>query len=1075
MSAENDDLKSPDPSQSLTLALGDLHRAVGKPTSRQIADGVGSVSHTSIADTLAGRRIPSWRILEKIVVYLGGDVERFRALWADATAPPPTVTGESAVKRFVNQYRTQVAALNEGLHNPSDSRSLTSQFEDLYIQQRLRRINEADGDPPAFLSAADIADGPRRLLVLGPPGSGKSTLCQAIVRRAALDRNGPVPFFVQLRHFATGTMPTLSIIEYIEHQARVRYQVIPPPGAVENLLAGGRAIIVFDGLDEIADPAQVTDTAAILALFARGFPLSTMVITTRETVAHQNPLSAEAFKKYLLEELSDSDIAQYSRQWFGVDASVPAARRDELASNFLAQSSSLPDLRRNPLLLSLLCSLYDRAGYLPRNLVESCEMSADLLFRRWDSMRGIDPGPRPSTVLPALAFLANHILEHSDQGMTLPGRQIIQILAEYFESRFGDRDAAEGMARDFLDFCADHPWIFADIGMEGIDSVYAFTHLTFLEYFAALHLVRIYYSPERLAEHLVPRVSSGEWPMVGRFAVQLLDKNFEHGARGIALAMLKIGSSLSERQLRNIREFLKSCTELDDLPKDVTGTEPGEQASLVDSESSASRIEGRRGLGSTSATLLEPPVLRDRYRLKARLGVGGMGSVWCAEDLVLQRTVALKELRQLDRDDPDEWKARAVREARALARVRHPAIVSIHDIFFNGNDPWIVMEYIQGRSLADIIRDGPLNEREIAGIGLQVLGGLIATHQAGVVHRDVKPANILVTNDSQVFLVDFGISATARDMTLTGRSEVMGTPEFLAPEQILGQSAGGATDLWSLGVTLFCALEGYSPFQRRGDRPAEATMMAVINEDPPRLAHQGRLADIVAQLLRKHPSHRPAAQDLLPVFKSIINEANPPTPKLRQSMQPDGNALTATRMHEIREEIRSVDLAVGVGILQAVSETDAARIIADYPARTAGPLIEAIASARPQAAVSILQMLSSVAAGQAVDLISPRVAASVLIAMPASEAVRILDRTDVRTAVAVITDLPVRISAQLINSMRGKRAAAVLGYIRPATVAILLTVSNELNSALLDELDPPFRALVIRHLSGMRRAASHSH
>lgn len=214
----------------------------------------------------------------------------------------------------------------------------------------------------------------------------------------------------------------------------------------------------------------------------------------------------------------------------------------------------------------------------------------------------------------------------------------------------------------------------------------------------------------------------------------------------------------------------------------------------------------------------EPRVVNGRYRLAYKLGDGGMGSVWLADDTLLDRSVALKEL--IQRGAPnnlEERRMRALQEARAMARVRHPAIVPIHDVFFIDDDPWIVMEYIKGQSLHDIIRERTLDERTIAKIGLQVLRGLMAVHRAGVVHRDVKPMNILVADDS-VFLVDFGIARITGDASLTGQS-IVGTPDFLAPERFkAGYKVGPPADIWALGVTFFYALEGYSPFWRDSER-----------------------------------------------------------------------------------------------------------------------------------------------------------------------------------------------------------------------------------------------------------------
>ena len=266
-----------------------------------------------------------------------------------------------------------------------------------------------------------------------------------------------------------------------------------------------------------------------------------------------------------------------------------------------------------------------------------------------------------------------------------------------------------------------------------------------------------------------------------------------------------------------------------------------------------------------------PTLLNGRFRLVYKLGAGGMGSVWLAEDQLLERSVALKELiPHAGATDLPERRARALAEARAMARVRHQAIVPIHDVFFIDDDPWIVMEYISGRSLHDIIKQQTLDERSIARIGLQVLRGLVAVHRANVVHRDVKPTNILVADDDSIFLVDFGIARIAGDASLTGQS-IVGTLDFLAPERFrAGYTVGPPADIWALGVTFYYALEGYYPFWRDSERGWEATMMAILNEAPRAPACRGGLADITLRMLQKDPAGRADTEDVLAVLEDIL-------------------------------------------------------------------------------------------------------------------------------------------------------------------------------------------------------------
>ncbi|WP_157407236.1 protein kinase domain-containing protein [Actinomadura atramentaria] len=263
-------------------------------------------------------------------------------------------------------------------------------------------------------------------------------------------------------------------------------------------------------------------------------------------------------------------------------------------------------------------------------------------------------------------------------------------------------------------------------------------------------------------------------------------------------------------------------------------------------------------------------LLNGRYRLLDRLGTGGMGSVWSAEDTVLGRTVALKELtHHLSGPDLAERRARALREARALAQAEDPAIVQIYDVFVERDDPWLVMRYLSGPSLADLVAQEPQDEYSVARIGLRVLRALTAAHGAGVLHRDVKPANILLDGAGLAYLVDFGIAHISGATALTAANTVLGTLEYMAPERIRGEAVGPPSDLWSLGVTLFYALEGRSPF-RPGGEDAAATIWAIMSGPVPRPARPGPLADAVAGLLERDPDARLRAPELDAALRAAL-------------------------------------------------------------------------------------------------------------------------------------------------------------------------------------------------------------
>ncbi|OKI42216.1 serine/threonine-protein kinase [Micromonospora sp. CB01531] len=246
-----------------------------------------------------------------------------------------------------------------------------------------------------------------------------------------------------------------------------------------------------------------------------------------------------------------------------------------------------------------------------------------------------------------------------------------------------------------------------------------------------------------------------------------------------------------------------------------------------------------------------------RYSLRSPVGNGGMGTVWRATDTLLRRDVAVKEVvlpPGLAPSDRDALYERTLREARAAAAIQHPAVVQVYDVVTEGGRPWIVMELLDARSLADmVIEDGPVAPRVVAKIGIALLGALEVAHAIGVLHRDVKPANVLICSDGRCVLTDFGVARMPTDVQLTTPGMVLGSPHFISPERAMGQDFGPPSDLFSLGVTLYTAVEGRPPFDK-GD-PIE-TMHAVVEDPPATPQRSGPLTGVLMGLLEKDPALR---------------------------------------------------------------------------------------------------------------------------------------------------------------------------------------------------------------------------
>jgi hypothetical protein len=298
-----------------------------------------------------------------------------------------------------------------------------------------------------------------------------------------------------------------------------------------------------------------------------------------------------------------------------------------------------------------------------------------------------------------------------------------------------------------------------------------------------------------------------------------------------------------------------------------------------------------------------------RYRLLDRLGAGGMGTVWRALDTVLDRDVAVKQVtfpHGVSDEEREVLRERTRREARAAARLDHPSAVTVYDVAEEDGTPYLIMELVEARTLADVVRtDGPLPPRRTAQVGLALLGALEAAHEQGIVHRDVKPGNVLLRDDGRVVLTDFGIATFTGDSSITSTGLLLGSPSYIAPERARGEAPGPPSDLWSLGATLFTAVEGRPPYDK--GQPLPTLTEVVTGEHAPFVA-AGPLAPVLDGLLEKDPTRRYDATTACAELKRII-EQEPETGEVaarpaEAATTRRTNRTTAVSLGDVAEEVR---------------------------------------------------------------------------------------------------------------------------------------------------------------------------
>ncbi len=472
-----------------------------------------------------------------------------------------------AIEQFIPRYLRQVEKREGTIIPPSLDSSRSFPIDELYVPARLRRLG---GSESSGLSYEEFTQTLYRSVVLGNPGSGKSTLAKKLtsdIARSAVvptaSATSTIPILVVLREFgARKKDEPCSIVEFITQTCKSRYQLQAPSGAFEYLLSTGRCLVVFDGLDELLDTGYRTEISQDVQSFANLYPSTPILVTSREVGYDQAPLPDEVFPAFRLAEFGLSDVRRYAQRWFAAGSNLSSQEAKEQAERFIVDSAAVSDLRANALMLGLMCNLYKGSGYIPRNRPDVYEACSDLLFDRWDRLRQISvPLKFESLIRPTMQHLAYWIFRDQDLQSGVAERDLIEEAATFLlKRRFEEQAEAEFEAKRFIEFCRDRAWVFTDTGTTRHGQrLYQFTHRTFLEFFAARHLVRTYPSSPLLLEVLLPRIDAKEWDVVAELSFQLLERNVDGAADELLGHITPPPSTEPSTALINRLDFATRC------------------------------------------------------------------------------------------------------------------------------------------------------------------------------------------------------------------------------------------------------------------------------------------------------------------------------------------------------------------------------------------------------------------------------------------------------------------------------------------------------------------------------------
>jgi NACHT domain len=578
---------------------------------------------------------------------------------------------------YLENYNRHVREYHGKIQPPDSERRQRVPIDKLYVTPTIAPYDinqiphgpddETDSDveeaspETSTLTLPEFRERLDRTVLLGNPGGGKSTASNVLMYQYSSEANPRIPFLVVLRDFAP-TMNSLSVLAYIESKLESLYQCKPPIDLIRRLLLSGRAVVIFDGLDELTDTARRLEVTDVVEQFCIEYPLASVLVTSRIVGYSVARLDPEQFTCFRLAGFNAEQTAEYVKKWFTQDESIGQEDVERWVNSFLEESANVPDLTSNPLMLALMCILYHGEGSIPRNRPEVYERCAELLFRKWDARRRINVELRASSLIePAIRHLAYFLFTRDGGQSAVTERVLVRETTSFLQSRgFEPLEEATDASQQFVEFCRGRAWVFTDAGTTATgERLYTFTHRTFLEYFTAAYLAISSDTPDQLARQLLPHIAKQEWDVVTELAIRKKDEISDRGGERTLIAILNDKRRRSPSSRGNILSFLARYASSVEVPgrvlRDIAATAV---SFFLDND-----VDGRDYSGPLACALIWPGEKREI----AREEIQRRGTELLASEDEVTHLLGLKLLVYIDAITPRIGEVGGARDREAIS------------------------------------------------------------------------------------------------------------------------------------------------------------------------------------------------------------------------------------------------------------------------------------------------------------------------------------------------------------------------------------------------------------------------